>query len=87
MAFDIMFISCLFLCSVSEQSRLARNKSLKMMFFSMCGGCCEEGGMYVLFERGFWWSCVVILLRPREISVSRKTWFCRPIFTVSSRGS
>lgn len=43
--------------------------------------------MYVLFERGFWWSCVVILLRPREISVSRKTWFCRPIFMVSSRGS
>jgi len=50
-AFDIIFISCLFLCSVSEQIRLARSKSLKMMFFSMCGGCCEkEGCMFCLRE-------------------------------------
>ncbi len=51
MAFDIIFFSCLFLCYVLEQSLLARSKSLKMMFFSMCGGCCEEEGcMFCLRE-------------------------------------
>ena len=43
--------------------------------------------MYVLLESGFTCSCVLILLGPMEISVSKKTWFCLPTLTVSSSGS